>query len=269
VKIKLTLEYSGGAFSGWQFQPGMLTVQGELERALGVYLQGLAKKQGLTLSELPRVSGASRTDAGVHARGQVASFPWPLELPYDGARLVMALNAISHHDVGVLNAQETDDSFDARFSPHYKCYQYYLLLRPGGGDGLERGRAWRLGQPLRIKEMIGAARSLCGTHDFSAFRAADCSAKTTVRTLFLSELSRRSGDLLVYSVLGNGFLKQMVRTIVGTLVEVGLGKRRPEDIAALLSARDRSLAGETAPAWGLVLEWVRYSAESLPQKRTF
>ena len=257
MKIKLTLEYEGNAFSGWQYQPNAVTVQGELGRALEVYLRSLAKKEGLFLDEIPSINGSSRTDAGVHARGQIASFSWPEMLPFDALRILSALNGITNCNLSILRIEETDDSFDARFSPHYKCYTYRILMRPWS-HSLERGQVWRVVTPLNVAAMIEAARLFRGTHDFTSFRASDCTAKSTVRTVLLSEFARTSPEHLVYVIQGNGFLKQMVRIIVGTLVELGQGRRSSDDIPLLLKRKDRRIAGETAPAEGLTLDWVRY-----------
>src|SRR5262249_41174768 len=150
----------------------------------------------------------------------------------------------------------TDESFDARFSPHLKCYSYRLLLRPGR-EGLLHNRAWAAGRGLNISEMIRAARYFCGKHDFQSFRATDCTASSTERTILVSEMSRTGEEELVYVIHGSGFLKQMVRIIVGTLVEIGSEGRSAEEVPKILAARDRSLAGQTAPARGLTLEWVR------------
>lgn len=257
MKLKLTLEYAGDGFCGWQRQEKQKSVQGELERSLSLFLNSLARAEGLSPCDTPHVCGSGRTDSGVHARGQVASFLWPSQLPYDAPRVLSALNGISSPQLSVLKIEEKDDSFDARATPHDKCYSYYLLLR-SSSDALWRGRAWRLKPRLRIPDMIRAASFYRGTHDFSSFRASDCSANTTVRTISLSEFTRLDADSFVFTVCGTGFLKQMIRIMLGTLVDVGLGKRTPEDIQEVIAARDRSKAGITAPAQGLVLEWVRY-----------
>ena len=257
MKLKLLIEYDGLPFSGWQIQPGQLTVQAELERALGIYLGSLAKAQGQHLVDRHLVTGSGRTDAGVHAKGQVASFQWPDTLQFEEQRFIAAINGICHRGLSVKAAQLLPDTFDARFSPHSKCYTYCILLRRQQ-DPLRGAWSWRQGQHLDIPLMIAAAHSLRGTHDFAAFRAADCAAKTTTRTLLLSELARSNSDELVYTVHGTGFLKQMIRTIVGTLVSIGLQKRSIADLQTMLTHGNRTLAGQTAPAQGLCLEWVKY-----------
>lgn len=260
MKAKLLLEYDGKNFVGWQQQPEHLSVQQELERALKLYLDSEAKKQGLELPERIVVTGSGRTDAGVHARGQVASFAWPEGLPFDGRQLMAALNGISRPEISVLSAEQADNEFDARRSPHIKRYSYFLFAA-NARPTIDSGKRWHIPQQLQIAEMIRAANCFVGTHDFSSFQASDCGASSTVRTVLSSEFSRLDANTLVYSIEGNGFLKHMVRTIVGTLVEVGLGKLSAEDIPAIITANDRTRAGQTAPAHGLLLEWVRYRGE--------
>ncbi|MCB0325391.1 MAG: tRNA pseudouridine(38-40) synthase TruA [Bdellovibrionales bacterium] len=259
MKVRLILEYDGSFFSGWQSQANAHTVQSELGRSLEVYLHSLAKREGIALETLPKLTASGRTDAGVHALGQVVSFEWPAELPFDRSRCCAALNGISSRGLGVLAAEECSDTFDARFSAHTKRYFYRILLRSHGGQGLYHGRVWHLDRRLDVAAMAAAAKHFRGTHDFSAFRAADCTAKTTVRTLEQSQLARVDRNELRYFVQGTGFLKQMVRIIVGTLVEVGLGRLSAAEIPGVIASLERSSAGETAPACGLYLEWVRYT----------
>jgi len=204
------------------------------------------------------VVGSGRTDAGVHARGQVANFRWPDEVPFELHRCKAALNALTGDDLAVVDIEQVPEDFDARRSAHIKCYSYRILLRPFS-YGLDFGRAWYVrGNELDLAPMILAAHYFRGQHDFSGFRALDCEATTTERTMLSSELTRISRDLLVYSVIGKGFLKQMVRIMVGTLVEVGQGRIDPDTVAEILAAPDRTRAGKTAPAYGLLLDWVRY-----------
>jgi tRNA pseudouridine38-40 synthase len=257
VKLRALLEYAGEAFSGWQFQPGQLTVQGELERALAVFMQSAAKRNGISIDASPAMSGSGRTDSGVHARGQIASFAWPDELAVALPQLRLALDAITAPGLVVKDIIRVDDSFDARFSPHIKCYSYRLLIRRGR-EGLFHNRAWTVGPDLNIAEMIRAARYFRGKHDFQSFRAGDCTASTTERTILVSELTRVSEEELLYVIHGSGFLKQMVRIIVGTLVDIGSGGRSAAEIPEIIAARNRLRAGQTAPSRGLTLEWVRY-----------
>jgi len=264
MKLKMVVEYLGEGYSGWQRQTGLRTIQSELEEALQTYLRSQRKKLGLAppdpgsdFRDGPELVGSGRTDSGVNALGQVVSFLWPEDLPLDCFRVRGALNGILPEGIVVRELTAVAEDFDARHSPHVKSYRYQIILR-GGGDAFTARSAWKVSADLDIPAMICAARSLVGSHDFSSFRSADCMAKSTVRTLELSELSRISADELVYVAHGKGFLKQMIRIIVGTLVEIGRGRRPASDMERLLRIGDRSQAGETAPARGLVMEWVRY-----------
>jgi len=258
MKIKLVLEYSGEGFSGWQRQQDQRTIQGEIESAIRIFIRSQRKILGLAETEqFPDVTGSGRTDAGVHALGQVASFVWPEELPADCYRMYSALNGILPPEIVVKEITPQPDAFDARFSRHVKRYSYHLLLR-SVGTGFYRERAWCVGQ-LDIARMAEAARVLVGQHDFSSFRAIDCAATSTERTILVSEISRVSAEEVIYVAHGKGFLKQMIRIIVGTLTEIGAGRLTVADLQRILAAKDRSLAGPTAPARGLVLDWVRYT----------
>ncbi|MCB0345825.1 MAG: tRNA pseudouridine(38-40) synthase TruA [Bdellovibrionales bacterium] len=250
-RFKLLLEYNGADFSGWQIQPGRTTVQGELERGLGIIL-------GPTAAGRLKIVGSGRTDAGVHALAQVAHVDLPEDVDLDTFRLQGALNGVTHSGLAVRQVQLVDESFDARHSAHVKCYEYRMLRRHARG-GVREASAWVVKSNLDIARMIPAARLFCGEHDFSAFRAADCNATTTVRTVEVCEVVRRDEELVSLVVHGRGFLKQMIRIITGTLVEIGCGKRDPEDVSRILKSKDRSQAGITAPAYGLTLNWVHYT----------
>ncbi len=268
MRILLTLEYNGSAFSGWQKQDNLLTVQGELERAVNLYFASLEKKYSAAiLVEDIVVQGSGRTDAGVHALGQTADFTIP-DAIFNGIensniflnKLSSSLNGISNKNVKIVNARFVSNDFHARMTPHNKCYLYKLKLsfaRPVLDDGF----VWCVGNKLDLRAMIECAHLFKGQYDFSAFRASDCNAKTTVRTIKQSELVRGSGDILEYFIVGSGFLKQMVRIIVGTLVDVGLGKISLADVKNLLENGNkltRDSAGQTAPPQGLYLNWVNY-----------
>jgi len=241
---KLTLEYDGAGFSGWQKQPGRRTAQGALEDALATMLRGPA-----------RVQGASRTDAGVHALGQVASFEREEEL--DPGRLVRGLSAICRPDLAVVEAAVAPPGFNARFDSRGKRYEYAILNRSAPSPMAGRA-SWHVPRPLDVDAMREAAGRIVGTHDFAGFRAADCGREDTVRTITLLEIGRGDLERITFVVEGTGFLKYMVRIMVGTLVGVGLGRLPPGVIDELFESRDRARAGQTAPPHGLTLVKVFY-----------
>ena len=258
MKLKVTIEYDGRAFSGWQIQPDTRTVQGELKEAFSVLANAAAKSSGGSVDDEFNVTGSGRTDAGVHALGQVASVKWPEDLPLDLEKLPASLNGITSPEIVIKSVEQVDDAFDARRSEHTKTYSYNLLLRSSRA-GYYDGRAWCVSpRNLDLQAMIEVSKLFFGTHDFHNFRASDCCADTTVRTLSVSQLSRADADLLVYTACGTGFLKQMIRMIVGAVVAVGQGRLSEGDIEKLLSAEPRNCSWTTAPAEGLMLERVRY-----------
>jgi tRNA pseudouridine38-40 synthase len=241
--LKLTLEYDGTGLAGWQRQANGPSVQEHLEAAL-------ARMLGAPTP----VTGASRTDAGVHARGQVASFRADTAIPVHGLR--RGLNSYLPPAIAVVDAVDAAPDFDARRSARGKHYRYQVWT------GRERSPLVRLTslhhpRPLDPEPMRQAAALLVGEHDFSAFRASGCQAKTTTRRVTGVEIRVEDG-MLVFDVEGNAFLRNMVRIIVGTLLEVGQGRRDPSEMAAILASRSRPRAGVTAPAHGLTLMAVRY-----------
>jgi tRNA pseudouridine38-40 synthase len=244
--LRLTIAYDGAEFSGWQLQINARSVQGALEQALVGFC-------GVAL----RPTAASRTDSGVHASGQVVSLRLPDGLEQPAKAFVHGLNRLLPDDVAVLEASEAPAGFDARRDARGKLYRYRLLNRPTRQPLLRRTH-WLVHGRLAIEPMREAAGKLVGRHDFAAFRASDCQAKTTVRRVNRLALDAGGPDEWILEVEGNGFLKHMVRNLVGTLVEVGRGRRSPGDIEALLASRDRRLAGRTAPAHGLTLVTVEY-----------
>mgnify|MGYP000851089837 FL=1 len=247
--FKLVLEYDGTHYSGWQRQLNATTVQAAVEDALAAIAQ-----MRLT------IVGAGRTDAGVHALGQVASFKTERRLlPREWLR---ALNAHLPSDISALSVDEVPDHFHARYSATGKLYEYHILNRSERA-ALLRARAWTVYKPLNIDAMSEAAASLLGSHDFSSFQTAPTDNKNPHCRLLQSEL-RRQGDLIVCSFYADRFLKQMVRTLVGTLVEVGRGKRPASDMSTVLTSRSRPAAGRTAPAHGLYLVRVDYDLGSIP-----
>lgn len=240
--FKVTVEFDGTEFCGFQLQAGQRSVQGEIERAV----------QQIT-GQPVRVVGAGRTDAGVHAMGQVVGFRADTRIPIE--RMAAALNSALPRDVAAVRAVEVDPGFHARFSAVSRAYAYLILLRDSP-SALFRRYAWHLPVPLDVGAMQEAARRLEGTRDFAAWAGAS-ETVTTVRTVTRCRL-RQHGPFLMVHVEANAFLKGMVRTIVGTLVQVGLGRRAPEEMDRITGSRDRSQAGPSAPAHGLCLVRVRY-----------
>lgn len=226
-----------------QYQPGARPVAGELERALGVLFQQPVK-----------VTAAGRTDAGVHASGQVVSFK--AERPFAIERLALALNGNLPPDVSVREAALVDGGFSARFSARLRTYEYVILNRPMR-SALAARVTWHVHRALDLERMRVAARDLFGEHDFVSFCASLPEQGGTVRTLLAVEIEA-GRELVVVRVAGDGFLHKMVRNIVGTLVEIGAGDREVEAIPAILAARDRRACGVTAPPQGLCLCGVRY-----------
>jgi tRNA pseudouridine38-40 synthase len=241
--LKLTLAYDGTRFVGWQRQASGESIQGLVEEAL-------SRLEGGPIS----AHGAGRTDAGVHAEGQVASAR--VTFAHDAATIARALNAQLPPEIRVVAVEDAPADFHARFSARQKSYRYQIantvVMSP-----FIRAFAWHVPEPLDRGAMQRAAASLLGTHDFSAFQSTGSDAATTVRTVTRSELIERDA-LLVYEVAGDGFLRHMVRAIVGTLVAVGRGWRRPEDMEALVAGAARAQAGATAPPHGLTLVKVEY-----------
>lgn len=263
---KLTLAYDGTDFNGWQVQPGKPTVQGELQAAL-LRITG----------ENPLPQGSGRTDAGVHALGQVASFA--LQAPIPAENLYRALNRTLPRSIRILEAQAAPADFHARHAAVAKTYEYCVHLGENCLPFLAR-YVYCCRWPMDTDALAAAASAFVGEHDFLSFAASDpdlthrhlehaLEAKaqaqidppTAIRTVFSSEWERRHTDadeLLVYRIRGNGFLHHMVRNLVGTMIEVGRGRWQPEEVAKILAARNRSAAGPTAPAQGLFLHSVEY-----------
>ena len=243
--LRLRVEYDGTDFAGWQRQPPPFrTVQQVLEDAVRVMV-----------GEVTLVRGAGRTDAGVHAEGQVASFQTTTNIGCLG--FLRGLNASLPFDVAVTRCTEAPDDFDPRFSARGKRYVYRVLDQEIRSP-LSRRRTWHVRPPLCMDAMQRAARPFIGKRDFSALQASDCGRDNTVRDIRRLDVDRDTDGLVVITVEADAFLKHMVRTIAGTLVESGLGKRDPDTISAMLASGDRRLAGRTAPAAGLTLAEVFY-----------
>jgi tRNA pseudouridine38-40 synthase len=243
-RYRLLIEYDGTPFVGWQIQPEGETVQGVLEEAL--------RKLTGTCSV---VKGAGRTDAGVHARGQVAHVdlekPWPPSKVRDGVNF-----HVKPHPIAVLEAAEVPDTFDARFSATRRHYLYRILARRAG-PAIERDRVWWIPQRLDADAMRDAASILVGRHDFTTFRATQCQAKSPVRTLDRLDVETDGAEILVRSS-ARSFLHNQVRSMVGSLKLVGEGKWTAADLGRALAARDRAECGPVAPAAGLYLMAVDY-----------
>lgn len=245
--FKLTIEYDGTAYAGWQRQPDQPTIQAAFETAL----------ESITQTAIP-VIAAGRTDTGVHALGQVVSFRSDKGLA--PTEWVRALNARLPPDIAVRAVEPVGDGFHARYSARGKLYEYRILNRPER-SALDRARAWHLYGPLDIQAMQEAARALLGQHDFSSFEGPRSEADDQgcdVRRLDVL----RDGETVRIEAEADRFLKQMVRAIVGTLVEVGQGKRLPASLKDILHAKDRRAAGYTAPPHGLYLIRVDYGLPS-------
>jgi len=245
VQLRLTVEYEGTAYQGWQVQPGGATVQEVLERALATALR-----------EPVRVRGAGRTDAGVHACGQVAAVR-VRHVPPDLERLRRSLNALTPDDVAVRDIAVVDDAFDPRRHARSRVYEYRIWNAPAPSPFWRR-HAWHVPLPLDVAAMEEAVAALAGEHDFAAFRGADAGPQRSTVRRVLETAVRADGPLLVYRIEATGFLKHMVRNIVGTMVEVGRGERPPSSMRDILESRDRTRAGPTAPPHGLLLVAVRY-----------
>jgi tRNA pseudouridine38-40 synthase len=248
--FKLTLAYDGTDFVGWQRQASGRSVQALLEEALSPI-------EGASVA----VIGAGRTDAGVHALGQVASVSLTRTI---GAReLRRALNATLPPDVRVLAAETAPEGFNARYAAHSKSYRYHIICDETISP-FDRQFAWHVPAPLDVSAMRRAAHCLRGRHDFSAFQSAGSSVASAVREIMLSQLSAEpvseTALKIVYDVTADGFLRHMIRASVGTLVEIGAGRLKPDAIDEILASRDRQRAGPTAPARGLFLTGVYYAA---------
>ena len=243
-RYKLTIEYDGTPYSGWQIQDNGPSVQGALIEAIAAFA-----------GERVSVNGAGRTDAGVHAMGQVAHID--LERNWEADVVRDALNAhLRPQPVAILSAEIVADDFDARFSATKRHYLYRIIVRRAD-LALDRDRTWRVPRPLDADAMRLAAQRLIGNHDFTTFRATECQAKSPVKTLDVLNVAR-VGDEVQVRASARSFLHHQVRSMVGSLVQVGDGKWSADDISRILAARDRTMCGPVAPAEGLYLVKVDY-----------
>jgi tRNA pseudouridine38-40 synthase len=243
-RLRLLVEYDGTDFVGWQRQDNGPSIQAALE-------DGMRAMTG----ETREVRGAGRTDAGVHAFGQVAHVDTERDIPLRG--FLLGLNSQLPRTIGVRAVDEVAAEFDARFSARGKLYRYSIWNAPVRSAIRDRF-VWHVRRPLDVAAMSAAARHLVGRQDFAAFRASDCERKTTVRTLSRVEVTRE-GELVTIEVEGDAFLKNMVRILTGTLAEIGQGRRSADEVPALIAGRDRTRSGVTAPPQGLCLVRVDYS----------
>ena len=244
--IRLIVEYDGEGFAGWQRQPHRPSIQQALEEAVAAVC-------GPDVGH-STVTGAGRTDAGVHASGQVASFFTEATVPAE--KWAPALNTRLVPAIRVVESREVAAQFHPRKDAIAKRYEYHVWTRPTA-SALER-RVLHVPYPVDWVSVSEAARIFIGRHDFKSFQAADATTKTSVREIFRFDVRREPPHRVVFDIEGNGFLKQMVRTIVGTLLDVGTGRRTLDDVRSCLEARDRRSAGRTVPASGLFLREVRY-----------
>ena len=251
--IKLILEYDGTNYHGWQSQAGSdkPTIQETLEQAIR-----------MITGEETKVSSSGRTDAGVHALGHVANFATAKIMPIEA--WTPALNHLLPPDIRVQGSEEVGQDFHARYSASGKTYKYVILNRRAP-SALQRNRVWHVERGLNANAMRRGAAFLAGKHDFSAFRGSGCGAKTTVRTIAALSV-RKTGEIIEILIEADAFLMHMARNIVGTLVEVGLGRFTAEDVKRMLDSKDRTMAGRTAPPQGLYLVEVYYGKKR--QKET-
>jgi len=242
--IKLTIEYDGTGYHGWQIQPNYPTIQGVLQEKIGVIT-----------GERISLIASGRTDAGVHALGQVANFRTDRRISL--CAIKRGVNSLLPDDIAIRRAEAVNDDFHARFSAKSKLYEYRIFnsLVP---SPIERKFSWHVSRRLDLKGMRKAAQMLLGTHDFSSFRSARSDNLNAVRTLMALEIRERRNHMISIRMRADAFLKQMVRNIVGTLVNVGRGKMEPENLGEILDARNRTKAGMAAPPCGLFLIEVEY-----------
>ena len=243
--FKIVVEYDGTNYCGWQRQENGVSIQQVLEEAIGL----------ITGGEKITVIGSGRTDAGVHALNQVAHFKSCTRLPVNN--IYRGVNSVLPPDIVVKEMEETKDDFHALRDVKSKIY-IYKICNQGLRPALGRNYFWHVRFPLDLEQMKKAAELLIGTHDFSCFCATGSDVKDRVRTIRDIEIKKCEDELIEVKVESRGFLKYMVRNIIGTLVEVGLDKRKPEDMKVIIESKDRNIAGITAPACGLFLKEVKY-----------
>ena len=241
--IKLVIEYDGKGFNGWQKQPNKLNIQGEIEKAIGE----------ITGEEIELIA-SGRTDAGVHSLGQVANFKTNSKIDID--KFPYAINSKLKKSIVIKSAEEVPERFHSRYSVHSKTYRY-TINNSRFGTALYRDMEYHFPIKLDENKMQEAAKYFEGEHDFKAFKASGTSSKSSVRIIYKAVVKRQD-DRVIIELTGNGFLYNMVRIIAGTLVDVGIGKIKPEEIKNIIEEKDRKKAGKTLPARGLCLLEVQY-----------
>ena len=241
--IKLIIEYDGKGFNGWQKQPDRLNIQGEIEKAI----------EEITGEEVD-LTASGRTDAGVHSLGQTANFKTDSKIPTE--KFAKAINSRLKKSIVIKSAEEVDEKFHSRYSVKSKTYRY-IINNSENGTAIYRGLEYHVPMKLDYEKMNEAIKYFIGEHDFKAFKASGTSSKSSVRKILDGNV-RKEGERVIIEVTGTGFLYNMVRIISGTLLDVGLGKIKPEDIPSIIESKDRTKAGKTLPAHGLYLLQVNY-----------
>lgn len=241
--IKLTIEYDGKCYNGWQKQPNKLNIQGEIERAI----------YNITKEEVDLI-GSGRTDAGVHALGQVANFKTNSEISIE--KLPLAINSQLKNSIVIKEAEEVNERFHSRYNAKRKTYRY-IINNSKCGTAIYRNLEYSYPFKLDAEKMKQASKYFEGEHDFKAFKSSGTSSKNSVRTIYKA-IVKQEGEKIIIELTGNGFLYNMVRIISGTLLDVGLGKIQPEEIPNMIESKDRQRAGKTLPAHGLYLVEVKY-----------
>ena len=244
--IKLTIEYDGKDFNGWQKQPDKLNIQGTIEKAI----------ERVT-GEIVELTASGRTDAGVHSLGQVANFKTNTNIPIE--KIPVAINSQLKKSIVIKKAEEVDEKFHSRLSCKRKTYRYIINNSPEG-SAIYRNLETHIPYKLNVKKMKEAIKYFIGEHDFKAFKASGTSSKSSVRTIYDAKIYEDKERIFI-ELTGNGFLYNMVRIIAGTLVDVGSGKIMPEDIVNIINSKKRENAGKTLPPQGLYLLNVDYSEE--------
>lgn len=242
--IKLTIEYDGKDFNGWQKQPNKLNIQGEIERAI----------ECIT-GEKVELIASGRTDAGVHSLGQIANFKTEGKLPIE--KFAVAINSQVKNSIRIIKAEEVEENFHSRYNCKQKTYRY-IINNSSYGSAVYRNLEYHMPIKLNIEKMKKAIKYFEGEHDFKAFKSSGTSSKSSVRIIYKAELKQLE-DRIIIELTGNGFLYNMVRIIAGTLVDVGLNKIDPDSIPTIIENGDRTKAGKTLPPQGLYLVKVDYT----------